>query len=124
MLVDAIIEHCQELTKIEFSKPEIVTTKSIQFRPNKYQQSYIWWLGFESGLIGKTAPSMSKGEGSREKVRYECLVPDSVAVSEINRAIAWAMPSISDDIWRGICKRYRHEKSPYKPPYVDPEKSE
>lgn len=93
------------------------------FRPNKYQASYIWWVGFNAGLIGQTAPEFSKGYGSRAKLTYECLVPDTVAVAEINKSIAWAMPPISTDIWKGICKRFRHQPSAYQPPSEEVENS-
>lgn len=93
------------------------------FRPNKHQASYIWWVGLNGGLIGQTAPAFSKGYGSRAKPTYECLVPDTVAASEINKAIAWAMPPITTETWKGICKRFRHAPSPYQPPSIDPKNS-
>jgi hypothetical protein len=104
--------HEQETIEQDSQTVEVQHT----FRPSKYQASYIWWLGFNAGLIGKTAPEFRKGYGSREKCTYECLVPDAVAVAEINKAIAWAMPPITTETWKGICKRYKHEPSPYQPP--------
>jgi len=93
------------------------------FRLTKCQSSYIWWVGLKAGLIGQTAPEFSKGYGSRPKLTYECLVPDTVAVAEINKSIAWAMPPISADIWKGICKRFRHQPSAYEPPSEEVENS-
>lgn len=100
-----IIEHLEYLNEIEEKKD----TKPYVY--SKEDWLYLWCLALKYKLVGKLSPPTSRGEGSRQKVLYDCLVPDSVAVSELNARSD--LPPISEKIWKSICKRYSAMEPPY-----------
>lgn len=95
----------------ETETPKTEETKELPYRPSKEDELYLWCIGLQNRICGKTAPSTTKGEGSRERVRYDCLIDSTNAVFLINSVSD--LPPISAKTWTGICKRFRHLEPPY-----------
>jgi len=76
----------------------------IKFKPDQKQSAKIWHTALKMRIIGQTSPAK---RNSGQPV-YDCLVPLSLAVQEVNYALRKIMLPITEDIFKSICQKYRY----------------
>lgn len=97
--------------EVDFSidiEPDTTTHEPKRKRLTDEDQLYLWCLLLQNNLVGQISPG--NGKDRRSKVKYACLLPDSLIVNEINRV---SDVEITGDMLRAIVRRFQGTKPPY-----------
>jgi len=72
---------------------------------------YIWVTALRAGVIGKIAPAVTKGPGSKTPIKYAVLMNDARAYDLLNDASD--LPPVTVNFLRTLVKEFGAMSAPY-----------
>lgn len=109
MLLDQESAVEADLIEAESSVLDTKSQRKSSTRLSDSDQLYVWHILIGNNLVGALSPTNSK---SWLKPHYECLLPDSLIVREVNRV---SDVEITVDTLKAIVRRFQGTRGPYDP---------